>query len=81
MNDLPVGRSIDETLRLLQAFQYTDDHDEVCPAGWKPGQDTVRNAFYSFTITIFFFYIYFITIWPIAFLIRDIKILYLDFLD
>lgn len=41
MNDLPVGRSVDETLRLVQAFQYTDRHGEVCPAGWKPGQDTV----------------------------------------
>lgn len=28
MNDLPVGRSVDETLRLLQAFQYTDKHGE-----------------------------------------------------
>ncbi|KAJ8319736.1 hypothetical protein KUTeg_002711 [Tegillarca granosa] len=37
MNDLPVGRSVDETLRLVQAFQYTDPHGEVCPAGWKPG--------------------------------------------
>ncbi|CAG9795327.1 unnamed protein product [Diatraea saccharalis] len=42
MNDLPVGRSVDETLRLVQAFQYTDQHGEVCPAGWKPGQDTVK---------------------------------------
>ncbi|CAG4991491.1 unnamed protein product [Parnassius apollo] len=41
MNDLPVGRSVDETLRLVQAFQYTDNHGEVCPAGWKPGQDTI----------------------------------------
>lgn len=41
MNDLPVGRSVDETLRLVQAFQYTDSHGEVCPAGWKPGADTV----------------------------------------
>ena len=41
MNDLPVGRSVDETLRLLQAFQYTDKHGEVCPAGWKPGQATI----------------------------------------
>uniref|UniRef100_A0A2M4A940 thioredoxin-dependent peroxiredoxin n=2 Tax=Anopheles triannulatus TaxID=58253 RepID=A0A2M4A940_9DIPT len=41
MNDLPVGRSVDETLRLVQAFQYTDQHGEVCPAGWKPGQDTI----------------------------------------
>jgi len=41
MNDLPVGRSVDETLRLVQAFQYTDHHGEVCPAGWKPGADTI----------------------------------------
>ncbi|RZF35033.1 hypothetical protein LSTR_LSTR009625 [Laodelphax striatellus] len=41
MNDLPVGRSVDETLRLVQAFQYTDAHGEVCPAGWKPGQATI----------------------------------------
>ena len=37
MNDLPVGRSVDETLRLVQAFQYTDKHGEVCPANWTPG--------------------------------------------
>ncbi|KAK6986894.1 strain NMRI peroxiredoxin 4 precursor (Prx4) [Biomphalaria glabrata] len=41
MNDLPVGRSVDETLRLVQAFQYTDKHGEVCPAGWKPGSATI----------------------------------------
>jgi len=42
MNDLPVGRSVDETLRLVQAFQYTDMHGEVCPANWKPGEQTVK---------------------------------------
>lgn len=42
VNDLPVGRSVDETLRLVQAFQYTDKHGEVCPAGWKPGDDTMK---------------------------------------
>ncbi|XP_001353868.1 peroxiredoxin-2 [Drosophila miranda] len=41
MNDLPVGRSVDETIRLVQAFQYTDTHGEVCPAGWRPGADTI----------------------------------------
>lgn len=41
MNDLPVGRSVDETLRLVQAFQYTDMHGEVCPANWKPGEQTI----------------------------------------
>jgi alkyl hydroperoxide reductase subunit AhpC len=45
MNDLPVGRSVDETLRLVQAFQYTDEHGEVCPAGWKPGQETVTPIY------------------------------------
>ena len=42
MNDLPVGRSVDETLRLVQAFQFTDKHGEVCPAGWKPGAETMK---------------------------------------
>ncbi|XP_076462242.1 peroxiredoxin-like isoform X2 [Babylonia areolata] len=42
INDLPVGRSVDETLRLVQAFQFTDAHGEVCPAGWKPGKDTIK---------------------------------------
>merc|ERR1712212_62757 len=42
VNDLPVGRSVDEVLRLVQAFQYTDEHGEVCPAGWKPGAATMK---------------------------------------
>jgi len=42
INDLPVGRSVDETLRLVQAFQFTDKHGEVCPAGWKPGDKTIK---------------------------------------
>lgn len=42
INDLPVGRSVDETFRLVQAFQFTDKHGEVCPAGWKPGGDTIK---------------------------------------
>lgn len=42
VNDLPVGRSVDETLRLVQAFQFTDEHGEVCPAGWKPGSKTMK---------------------------------------
>ena len=41
INDAPVGRSVEETLRLIQAFQYTDVHGEVCPAGWRPGQKTI----------------------------------------
>jgi len=42
INDLPVGRDVDETLRLVQAFQFTDKHGEVCPAGWKPGAATMK---------------------------------------
>lgn len=42
INDLPVGRSVDEVLRLVQAFQFTDIHGEVCPVNWKPGQKTMK---------------------------------------
>ncbi|KAH9954988.1 thioredoxin-like protein [Lactifluus volemus] len=42
VNDLPVGRSVDEALRLVQAFQFTDKHGEVCPANWKEGGKTIR---------------------------------------
>jgi len=42
VNDLPVGRSVDETLRLVQAFQFHAKHGEVCPAGWKPGAETMK---------------------------------------
>jgi alkyl hydroperoxide reductase subunit AhpC len=38
INDLPVGRNPDETLRLVQAFQHVDEHGEVCPANWTPGK-------------------------------------------
>ncbi|KAL1463731.1 hypothetical protein WDU94_015457 [Cyamophila willieti] len=41
MNDLPVGRSVEETLRLVQAFQHTDEHGELCPSEWKPGQEAI----------------------------------------
>ena len=34
INDAPVGRSVDETIRLIQAFKHTDSHGEVCPANW-----------------------------------------------
>merc|ERR1712179_808820 len=36
------GLSVDETLRLVQAFQFTDKHGEVCPAGWTPGKKTMK---------------------------------------
>ncbi|KAK9766868.1 cTPxI [Basidiobolus ranarum] len=42
VNDLPVGRSVDETLRLVEALQFTDIHGEVCPANWQKGSDTIK---------------------------------------
>ena len=42
INDLPVGRNADEFIRLVQAFQYTDEYGEVCPASWQPGKATMH---------------------------------------
>jgi peroxiredoxin (alkyl hydroperoxide reductase subunit C) len=39
INDLPLGRSIDELLRLVDALQYHEKHGEVCPAGWQKGDE------------------------------------------
>ena len=41
INNLPVGRSVDEALRLVEAFQFVAQHGEVCPAGWTPGAATM----------------------------------------
>ncbi len=42
INNLSFGRSVDETLRTLKAIQYVQSHpDEVCPAGWQPGEKTM----------------------------------------
>ncbi|MFZ5562215.1 MAG: peroxiredoxin [Pseudomonadota bacterium] len=37
VNDLPLGRSMDEIIRLVDALQFTEQHGEVCPANWKKG--------------------------------------------
>ncbi|VUC34027.1 unnamed protein product [Clonostachys rosea] len=42
INDLPVGRNVEETIRLIDAFQFTDEHGEVCPAGWMKGSQTMK---------------------------------------
>lgn len=43
VNDLPVGRNVDEVLRVLQGFQYAREHDgEVVPCNWKPGKATMK---------------------------------------
>ena len=41
-HDAPVGRSVDEILRVVQAFQHVEKHGEVCPAGWVPGKPTMK---------------------------------------
>lgn len=37
VNDLPLGRNVDEMLRMVDALQFTEKHGEVCPAGWQKG--------------------------------------------
>ncbi|MCS6867017.1 MAG: peroxiredoxin [Gemmataceae bacterium] len=46
IHDLPLGRSVDETLRVLDALQHYEKHGEVCPANWKPGEASIdtKNA-------------------------------------
>ena len=41
INDNPLGRNVDEMLRLVQAVQYSDKYGEVCPANWAPGKATI----------------------------------------
>eukprot|EP01017_Pseudomicrothorax_dubius_P022331 TRINITY_DN2413_c0_g1_i3.p1 TRINITY_DN2413_c0_g1~~TRINITY_DN2413_c0_g1_i3.p1 ORF type:complete len:114 (-),score=43.91 TRINITY_DN2413_c0_g1_i3:149-490(-) len=41
INDLSVGRNVEEVLRMVEAFQYADEHGEVCPAQWKKGSKTM----------------------------------------
>lgn len=42
INDLPLGRNIDEYLRLVEALQFTEEHGEVCPANWKKGEKSMK---------------------------------------
>ncbi len=42
INDLPVGRNIDEAIRLVKAFQFVEKHGEVCPANWDEGKKTMK---------------------------------------
>ncbi|XP_032922566.1 thioredoxin-dependent peroxide reductase, mitochondrial [Catharus ustulatus] len=44
VNDLPVGRSVEETLRLVKAFQFVETHGEVCPANWTPNSPTIKPS-------------------------------------
>ncbi|PIE68603.1 MAG: thioredoxin peroxidase [Deltaproteobacteria bacterium] len=41
INDLPLGRNVDEALRMLDALQFHEKHGEVCPANWKEGEEAM----------------------------------------
>ena len=42
INDLPLGRNVDEYLRLIDAWQFHEAHGEVCPAGWRSGEEGMK---------------------------------------
>lgn len=42
INDLPLGRNIDEMIRMVDAMHFTDEHGEVCPAGWAKGDEGMK---------------------------------------
>jgi len=42
INDLPLGRNIDEMLRIVDAWQYVEKHGEVCPANWEEGKEAMQ---------------------------------------
>lgn len=44
VNDLPLGRSIDEALRMVDALQYFEKNGEVCPANWKEGEKSMKTS-------------------------------------
>jgi peroxiredoxin (alkyl hydroperoxide reductase subunit C) len=42
VNDMPIGRNVEEVLRIVDAWQFFEKHGEVCPANWKPGQEAMK---------------------------------------
>ena len=42
VNDLPLGRSVNEALRVLHALQFTEKHGDVCPANWQKGEEAMK---------------------------------------
>ena len=42
VNNLPLGRNVDEMLRMVDALQFTEEHGEVCPAGWQKGDQGMK---------------------------------------
>ena len=45
INHFPIGRSVEEALRVLDALQYVEQHGEVCPANWKKGDKAMKATF------------------------------------
>ena len=44
VNDLPLGRDVDEMLRMVDALQFHEEHGEVCPAGWTEGDKGMKDT-------------------------------------
>jgi peroxiredoxin (alkyl hydroperoxide reductase subunit C) len=44
VNDLPLGRNVEEALRMLQALQHTEKHGEVCPANWNKNTKAIKTT-------------------------------------
>lgn len=42
INDLPLGRNVDEAIRVVDALQFHEEHGEVCPANWKAGEKSMK---------------------------------------
>jgi peroxiredoxin (alkyl hydroperoxide reductase subunit C) len=42
VNNLPLGRNVDEMIRMVEALQFTEEHGEVCPAGWQKGKSGMK---------------------------------------
>jgi peroxiredoxin 2/4 len=42
VNNFPLGRSVDEVLRMVDALQFTEKHGEVCPVDWRPGEEAMK---------------------------------------
>jgi peroxiredoxin 2/4 len=42
INDLPIGRSVEEALRVLDALQFHEEHGDVCPANWHKGEEAMK---------------------------------------
>lgn len=44
VNDLPLGRNVDEMVRMVDALQFHEEHGEVCPAGWQQGESGMKDT-------------------------------------